>query len=176
MFLTNIRKIVRKNYGSLVEEASGGYLASRLYVGIFFGLIPVLVGGVLGYYVDLWAGFIGTLISVVGVLTGFSINSVVLLSGQVADGTYEQRKNAVRQTKDFTLYSILVGIVLLAVLTLGYLMIQVGPDFPISVSLGTITPLTAVSAFVYTILIHYLLILFFITHRLYTMVHIDAIG
>jgi len=176
MFLSNIGKIVSKNYGSLVEEAGGESPVSELYVFLFFCLVPILVGGFLGYYIDLWAGFIGTLISVVGVLTGFSINSVVLLSGHDADGIYQQREDAVRQTKDFTLYSILVGIVLLAILTLGYLMIQVGSDFPISFSNAPLEPLTAVSALVYAVLVHYLLILFFVTHRLYTMVHIDVAG
>lgn len=174
--MTNLRKIVSKNYSSLVEEAGGESPTSELYVFFFFGLLPILVGAVLGYYVELWAGFIGTLISVVGILTGFSINSVVLLSGQVADGTYQQRKDAVRQTKDFTLYSILIGIVLLAILTLGYLMTQVGADFPVSFSESLVTPLNLISATVYAVLIHYLLILFFITHRLYTMVHIDVPG
>ena len=176
MFLSNIRKIVSNNYGSLVEEAGGEPLVSKLYVCFIFGLIPVLVGGFLGYYIDLWAGFIGTLISVVGVLTGFSINSVVLLSGHDAEGIYEQRRDAVRQTKDFTLYSILVGIVLLAVLTLGYLMTQVGSDFPVTFPNAPLAPLTGVSILVYAILVHYLLILFFVTHRLYTMVHIDVAG
>jgi hypothetical protein len=176
MFLSNIGKIVSKNYMSLVEEAGGESRFPRLYVFFFFGFFPILVGALLGYYIELWAGFIGTLISVVGILTGFSINSVVLLSGHDADGIYEQRKDAVKQTKNFTLYSILIGIVLLAVLTLGYLMLQAGSDFPISFSNATITPLTAVSMSVYAILVHYLLILFFVTHRLYTMVHIGVAG
>jgi D-alanyl-lipoteichoic acid acyltransferase DltB (MBOAT superfamily) len=176
MFLSNLGKIISKNCASLVEEAGGESRFPKLYVIFFFAFLPILVGVLLGYYIELWAGFISTLISVVGILTGFSINSVVLLSGHDANGVYEQRKDAVRQTKDFTLYSILIGIVLLSALTLGYLMLQVGSDSPISFSNTPIAPLTVASISVYAILAHYLLILFFVTHRLYTMVHIDVVG
>ncbi|GAA0648858.1 hypothetical protein [Salarchaeum japonicum] len=176
MFATNLWKIVRRNYGSLVEETGVGSPASEISVAAFFGAVPILLGSWFGYAIPIWTGFIGSLVPVVGVLTGFSINSIVLLSGQSDEDSYEQRKAAIRQTKDFSLYSILVGIVLLSALTVGFLLAKANPGAQIVIFDTVVTALQIASVAVYTILIHYLIVLLLITHRLFTMVHIDAVG
>lgn len=173
MLLGNLGSIVARNYGSLIEE--GGSLA-KLRVGLLFGALPSILGVVLGYFSPLWTGIIGPLISAIGVLTGFSINAIILLSGHSAEDSYDVERRHVQQTNDFTLYSILVGFSLLIVLVIGSVIsnadfvIQEIPSGYQMVSTSQIF-----SAIVYTLICHYFVVLLSVTHRLYTLVHSDAV-
>ena len=114
------------------------------------------------------------ILSVVGVLTGFSINALVLITGHDNNESYEIKKRVVEQTQDFTLYSILSGILLIVVITFGYVATNMSYPawFPWKVSIPVVK---IASVFVYTALMHYFLILLVISHRLYTLVHGDGL-
>lgn len=176
MLLRNIGRIVTDNYDSLIDEAWGRGPASALLVIAGFGLVPVVLGLLGGYHVPVWVNFLSALISVIGVLTGFSINSIVLLTGHSESDSYSLKTKVVDQTKDYTLYSILVGIVLLITLTLGFLFVKAGFEYSITIRGFQFSILQLVSVIVYSVLAHYVLILLVITHRLYTLVHGNAIG
>lgn len=173
MLLENLWCIVTRNYASLVDE--GGSLG-KTRVFVLFGLIPALIGGVLGFYSPLWPEIIGPLISAIGVLTGFSINAIILLSGHSVEESYDLEIKHVRQTKDFTLYSILVGFSLLIVLIIGSVISNAGFIIHgVPSSLDAATGSQVLSVIVYSLICHYFLVLLSVTHRLYTLVHSDSL-
>lgn len=178
MIFGNIPKIIKRNYTSLLHEIKYSGITATVAIICIFGLVPITAGFGLGYISPLWTGLVGALISTMGVLTGFSINAVVLLSSHNKENSYEEKTNVVDQTKDFTLYSILFGIVVLGILILGFVAARAEPLFTIQVpaTIPTITGLQIVSAMVYTALIHYLIILLVISHRLYSLVHGNALN
>ncbi|OYR58757.1 hypothetical protein DJ83_14495 [Halorubrum ezzemoulense] len=140
-------------------------------------VIPLILAALFGLMTPIWTDFLGAMFSMVAVLTGFSINSLVLLNRHSQDGAYEAKTKVVDQTKDFSLYSILSGVVLLITLTLGYLIVESNiPQLVPSDWSLPITLLQGVSVVVYFILAHYLAMLLVITHRLYTLVHTDALS
>jgi hypothetical protein len=174
MLLENLQSIVVRNYTSLVDEA-GRFAKTR--VALSFGFVPIVIGVLLGYYSPLWAKIVGALISAIGVLTGFSINSIVLLTSHSKENSYHLKTKHVNQTKDFTLYSILVGLVLLAALIIGYAGTSAEIQFSsIQNWKKPITTIPILSIVIYTLLCHYFMVLLSVTHRLYTLVHSDAIG
>lgn len=178
MILRNIPRIVSDNYESLVHEAWGRGNASRLYVGLVFALIPSVIGVVLGYISPVESGLAGVLVSMVGVLTGFSINAIVLLSNHSAEDTFQQEIDAINKTRDFTLYSILVGIVLLMVLVLGLIIANSGP-LPDSLSANLSLPISGtqiLSSLIYILVVHYFVVLLVIAHRLYSLVNTPVLG
>jgi hypothetical protein len=178
MLFGNVPAIIKRNYSSLVHEVGYSGVTAKAAIVCIFGAIPVTLGVGLGYISPLWTGLVGALISAMGVLTGFSINAVVLLSNHDEDASYAEKTEVVNQTKDFTLYSILFGVIVLAVLILGFVTAKAKPlvtiQFPANVP--TITGLQIVSAVVYTALIHYLIILLVVSHRLYSLVHGNALN
>ena len=173
MLLKNVGRIVNDNYVSLSGEAWGNGVISKIYVATLFGLLPLVFGAIIGLWSPLWADFVGPLISVVGVLTGFSINAIVLLTSHSSDRSYEIKTKVVDQTKDYTLYSILVGIITLVALIIGYILAN--GDLPLVLDLG-ISTMTIVSIIVYILVFHYFLMLFVIVHRLYSLVHGNALN
>lgn len=177
MLLHNIGRIVHDNYDSLVAEAWGRGRPAQAYVGTVFIVLPIVAGVFFGLFSPLWTEFVGALVSVIGVLTGFSINSIVLLTGHSEADSYDLKTRVVNQTKDYTLYSILVGIILLVVLILGYIIANSDP-IPIIENPyhNTVSDVQIASMLIYSFLIHYFLILLVITHRLYSLVHGNAIG
>lgn len=174
MILSNLGQIVVRNYATLVRETEGTGRYPYVVVAFTFGLFPILMGIALGFTTSLWTEIVRPLLSVIGVLTGFSINALVLITGQDNSDSYEIKGRVVEQTQDFTLYSILSGILLLVVITFGYVATNMAYPawFPWKVSIPVVE---IASVFVYTALIHYFLILLVISHRLYTLVHGDAL-
>jgi cytochrome b561 len=178
MLFGNIPDIVKRNYSSLVHEVRYSGICAKVAILCIFGGIPIGIGVGLGYISPLWTGLVGALISAMGVLTGFSINAVVLLSNHNEENSYQEKTKVVNQTKDFTLYSILFGVFVLAVLIIGFVTAKAEPIFTIRVPqyIPAITALQGVSAIVYTALIHYLIILLVVSHRLYSLVHGNALN
>ena len=173
MLLENLRSIVVRNYGSLVEE---GGSSAKIRVALLFGLTPIIIGTLLGYYSPLWSEIIAPLISAIGVLTGFSINAIVLLSGNLDDDSYPLEQKHLRQTNDLTLYSILVGFCLLIVLVFGAVTANIDivlQEIPNQYRIVTATQV--LSVIVYTLTCHYFVVLLSVTHRLYTLVHSGSV-
>lgn len=173
MLLGNLRSIVARNYGSLVEEG-GAWAETR--VAFLFGLVPTTIGALLGYYSPLWGEIIAPLISAIGVLTGFSINAIVLLSGNLGDDSYPLEQKHLQQTNDLTLYSILVGFCLLIVLVFGVVTANI--DFvlqEIPAQYRIVTATQVLSVVVYSLTCHYFVVLLSVTHRLYTLVHSGSV-
>lgn len=176
MLLSNLGSIISRNFTSLVNESRGTGLYAKSKVFVTFVAVPFGLAVLFGLMTPIWTDFLGAMFSMVAVLTGFSINSLVLLNRHSQEDTYEAKTEVVNQTKDFSLYSILSGVVLLITLTLGYLIVESSLPQIIPSDLSfPITLLEGVSILVYFILAHYLAMLLVITHRLYTLVHTDAL-
>lgn len=174
MIFSNLGKIVIGNYQTLIRETEGNGLYPYIVVSFIFGIFPALLGVALGFTTSLWTEIVRPLLSVIGVLTGFSINALVLITGHDKNDAYEIKGRVVEQTQDFTLYSILSGILLLVIITFGYVALSMSYPawFPWKVSIPVVE---IASILVYTGLIHYFLILLVISHRLYTLVHGEAL-
>lgn len=169
MIIKNLGRIVSDNYESLVHEAPGNGAKSRGVVFLLLGVLPVITGLTLGYIAPIWTDIISGLISAVGVLTGFSINAIVLLANYSPEQMYRQKRKVIEQTLDFTLYSVLVGIMTLSIVVFGYILTQGQiPSFGIELP---VSKLEIVSVIVYSALAHYVVVLLVITHRLYTLIN-----
>lgn len=177
MLLSNLGSIINRSFTSLVSESRGSGWYARSKVFVVFVVVPFLLALIFGLLTPIWTDFLGAMFSMVAVLTGFSINSLVLLNRHSQEDTYDAKTRVVDQTKDFSLYSILSGVVLLISLTLGYLIVatEMPQIIPAKWS-SSITLLQGVSVVVYFLLAHYLAMLLVITHRLYTLVHTDALN
>lgn len=161
MIFKNITKIVKNHYTSLAEET--GYKpkpAGAILIIIFF-LLPAILGVVLGSEVFIWEGFISASAPVLSVLTGFSINTLVLLMRFDSKNSHQYDQSTVEKTKEFTLYSILVGVIIIIFLVFGFIITR------INLEAGKLV-LIAVSSITYALIAHYFLTLLVITHRLYS--------
>ncbi len=161
MIFQNITKIVRNHYTSLSEETGFKPRPAGFILSIVFFAIPIAVGSVLGSFVILWEGFISAAAPVLSVLTGFSINTLVLLMRFDTENSHQYDQATVEKTKEFTLYSILVGVLIIIFLVFGFVITRVGLDAGGVLIIG-------VSAATYALIAHYFLTLLVITHRLYS--------
>ena len=168
MIFKNLREIVRDHYTSLATETNYTSPYSYLIIAILFVLIPTVMGFFLAKYVTVWTGFVTVSATVLSVLTGFTVNTIVLLMRYNKDGSHPYEKKKVKQTKEFTLYTLLLGVVLLASMTVGMILSQVDNTIPSEVELVT-------SGIIYSLLIHYFLTLLMITHRFWGLVHGDVL-
>lgn len=176
MLIGNIRSIVTDNYASLVHEAKGTGKYAKSKVFLIFLLLPSVFGVFIGYTVPVWQGFISPMFPALGVLTGFSINMLVLLTGHSEEDSYNLKTEVVEQTQDFTLYSILNGVVLIAALIAAMVIMrgvlgsnQVFGLVPVEVVM------VGISILIYSLLVHYILVLVVMTHRLHSLVNIKAL-
>jgi len=135
---------------------------------LFFVAFPAVVGFTLANYVVLWSGFITASASVLSVLTGFSINTIILLMRYDKDGSHPYEQRTVRKTKEFTLYAILAGVVLIICLFFGIAISRIGGTAGSGLAF-------VVSGTVYTLMAHYFLTLLVITHRLWSLIHGDVL-
>ncbi|ERH08366.1 MAG: hypothetical protein J07HX64_00106 [halophilic archaeon J07HX64] len=134
-------------------------------MSIVFILIPTGVGFALGNHVVLWLGFITASAPVFSVLTGFSINIIVLLMWYRSNGSHPYGDRTVK--KEFTLYSILLGVVLIICLVFGLILSRI--DGTIGAEIAFVAGGT-----VYSLMAHYFLTLLIVTHRLWSLVHRDV--
>lgn len=174
VLLQNIGRIVEDNYSSLVHEAPGRGKKSQLVVFGIFGFFPATAGFLFGLASPFWTSIITALVSSIGVLTGFGINSIMLLTNAATEDMYEQKRNMVNQTLDYTLYSVLVGLLSLVVLLFGFILSEA--NIPFSMPTIPISRAQLISIVVYFALIHYFMVLFVITHRMYSLINTNAIG
>ncbi|WP_276301967.1 hypothetical protein [Halorussus lipolyticus] len=168
MIFGNIGSIVTDHYSSLGEETGLKTPFDYVFLVIVFGIIPSVIGYTLANYVIIWSGFIAASAPVLSVLTGFSINTIVLLMRYDKDGSHPYEEKTVRKTKEFTLYTILAGVLLITCLMFGYIISRINGVASLEVAFF-------VSGLVYSLLAHYFLTLFVITHRLWSLIHGDVI-
>lgn len=168
MIFGNLRSIVTDHYSSLGEETGLRTPFDYILLVILFVVLPTGIGFVLANYVVLWSGFISASAPVLSVLTGFSINTIILLMRYDNDGAHPYEERTVRKTKEFTLYSILAGVLLIICLVFGFILSRIsgaaGPDIAF-----------VVSGIVYSLMAHYFLTLLVITHRLWSLIHGDVL-
>ena len=169
MLFRNLTQIVADNYTALAGESTWPGRIAWGYVGTVFIVFPVAAGIALSFVTPIWSGLLGTLAPVFGVLTGFSINAIMLLTRHSEEDSYDLETHIVQETRKFTLYSILVGLTLIGLLV-GVLIaskstVSIPYDFTRIVSAG-----------VYTMMIHYFLTLLVITHRLHSLIEGGAIN
>lgn len=169
MLFHNLTRIVADNYTALAGESSWPDRIAWGYVTVVFIALPVTAGTALSFITPIWSGLVSTLTPVFGVLTGFSINAIMLLTRHSEEDSYSLETRLVQETRKFTLYSILVGLTLIALLV-GVLIaskstVTVQYDFTQIVSAG-----------VYTVMLHYFLTLLVITHRLHSLIEGGAIN
>lgn len=168
MIFGNIGSIITDHYSSLGEETGLKTPYDFVFLAFVFALLPIVIGFSLANYVLLWSGFIAASAPVLSVLTGFSINTIILLMRYDKDGSHPYEEKTVRKTKEFTLYSILAGVVLIICLVFGFVLSRV--DGAIGVEIAFV-----VSGIVYTLMAHYFLTLLVITHRLWSLIHGDVL-
>lgn len=168
MIFGNLRRIVSDHYSSLGEETGLSDPYDTLILAFIFGIIPLGLGFYLAIRVPLWSDFIAAAAPVLSVLTGFSINTIILLMRYNDEDGHPYEQRTVRKTKEFTLYSILLGVVIITALVFGFILTQFGQLNGISTSI-------VVSGLVYSLIGHYFLTLLVITHRLWSLIHGDAL-
>jgi hypothetical protein len=165
---TEHKNIITDHYSSLGEETNLKTPVDYVVLFIIFATVPVGIGFILARYVVLWAGFIAATAPVLSVLTGFSINTIILLMRYDNHGAHPYEERTVRKTKEFTLYSILVGVILIICLVFGFILSRV--DGRVGTEIAFV-----VSGIVYALIAHYFLTLLVITHRLWSLIHSDVI-
>lgn len=169
MLFRNLTRIVADNYTAL---AGGSRWRGRIAWGdvavVFIGL-PVVAGIVLSSVAPIWPGLLGTLTPVFGVLTGFSINAIMLLTRHSEEDSYDLETQVVQETRKFTLYSILVGLTLIGLLVCVLIASKSTISIPYDFT-------RIASASVYTMMVHYFLTLLVITHRLHSLIEGGAIN
>lgn len=168
MIFGNLTRIVSDHYVSLGQETGLSSPYSYLFLLFIFWLLPLGFGFLLAKYVTLWIGFITASATVLSVLTGFAVNTIVLLMRYDKDGSHPYEQNTVRKTKEFTLYTLLLGVVLLMSMVVGVLISQID-----GATISEIVFIT--SGLIYTMLIHYFLTLLVITHRFRGLIHADVL-
>lgn len=168
MIFGNIGSIISDHYSSLGQETGLKNPLDSIALAGIFAVFPAIVGFALANYVVLWSGFITASASVLSVLTGFSINTIILLMRYDKDGSHPYEQRTVRKTKEFTLYAILAGVVLIICLVFGIVVSRIG---------GTAGSGLAfiVSGIVYSLMAHYFLTLLVITHRFWSLIHGDVL-
>lgn len=175
MIFSNLGKIVEDHYRALEEESGYKPFFSRSIILFVFVIIPATIGSIFALYETLWPNFVIASATVFGVLTGFSINTLVLLLRYNDDEGYPLEKRTVQKTREFTLYTILIGIVILMVLLFGYLLIQISIE-EISIGNFVLDIEFLISVFAYGLILHYFLTILTITHRLRTLIHGGALS
>jgi hypothetical protein len=168
MIFGNIGRIVSDHYSSLGQETGLKNPYDYLFLIIVFVIFPAVVGFTLANYVVLWSGFIAASAPVLSVLTGFSINTIILLMRYDEDGSHPYEEKTVRKTKEFTLYSILAGVALIICLVFGFILSRI--DGAVGAEIAFV-----VSGIVYSLMAHYFLTLLVITHRLWSLIHGDVL-
>lgn len=160
MIFRNLRRIVSDHYKSLAKETSLVYPVDYLVLAFIFAIVPLGIGSIIAYYVPIWQDLFSVAATVVTILTGFSFNTLILLLRYSDPNGHTFQQKFVNQTRKFTLYSILIGIIITISLVFGYVAFvpaeNIGGKF-----------LFAVSTAIYSILVHYFLSLLVITHRLW---------
>lgn len=168
MIFGNLTSIVNDHYSSLGEETGWRHPFDKFLLVVIFGVLPLVVGFPLGFRVPVWSEFIAASASVLSVLTGFSINTIILLMRYNGENNHPYEQRTVQKTKEFTLYSILLGVVIIIALVFGFILTKFG-------SLGGLTVAKLISGGIYSLIAHYFLTLLVITHRLWTLIQGDAI-
>lgn len=168
MIFGNIGSIISDHYSSLCQETGLKKPVDYFVLAVIFVAFPVLVGFSLANYVVLWSGFVTASASVLSVLTGFSINTLILLMRYNKDGSHPYEQRTVRKTKEFTLYAILSGVVLIICLVFGIVVSRIGGSAGSELAF-------VISGIVYSLMAHYFLTLLVITHRFWSLIHGDVI-
>lgn len=161
MLFKNISKIIGNHYESLAEETGYNKKPALFVILFIFFILPLSLGSILGYHATIWGGFISSSAPVLSVLTGFSINTLVLLMRYDKKNSHQYDQATVEKTKEFTLYSILVGVLIITFLVFGFITTRIDTSY------GEVLA-TGVSVITYSLIAHYFLTLFVITHRLYS--------
>jgi hypothetical protein len=168
MIFGNIGSIISDHYSSLGQETGLKNPFDYVFLAVVFVAFPAVVGFALANYVVVWSGFITASASVLSVLTGFSINTIILLMRYDKDGSHPYDQKTVRKTKEFTLYAILAGVVLIICLVFGIVVSRIGGAAGSGLAF-------VVSGIVYSLMAHYFLTLLVITHRLWSLIHGDVL-
>ena len=168
MIFGNIGSIISDHYSALSQETGLKKPLDYLVLAIIFVAFPGIVGFGLANYVVLWSGFITASASVLSVLTGFSINTIILLMRYDKDGSHPYEQRTVKKTKEFTLYAILSGVILIICLVFGIVVSRIGGAAGSGLSF-------VVSGIVYSLMAHYFLTLLVITHRFWSLIHGDVL-
>lgn len=168
MLVANLWDIVKDHYASAVDASKWNGGVAKFHVFILFAALPLIVGITLGYFSPLWGGMLQILITVLGVLTGFSINSLVLLMRHSTEDSYNLESRMVDTARDYCLYAVLVGLILIVASLVGFALSKSAIDFHRNVKIAS-------SVVLYTIVAHYFATFGVLTHRFYTLINGDAI-
>jgi hypothetical protein len=168
MIFSNLWRIITDHYTSLSDETGLGNPYDTTVLVFVFAIFPLVLGFGLATQVPLWSDFIAAAAPVLSVLTGFSINTIILLMRYNGEDGHPYEQRTVRKTKEFTLYSILLGVIIIIALVFGFILTRFSQIMGVSVTI-------LVSGLVYGLIGHYFLTLLVITHRLWSLIHGDAI-
>jgi hypothetical protein len=164
MLFQNLSKIIRGHYSALDRGNAFTPVISKAVIFFIFFAIPAAIGSILGIISPLTTNIVAPFVTVLGVLTGFSINAVLLLFRYSEDKSYEEEIQVVEQTREVTLYSVFIGIVLVACMLVAAVLTQSDLFF------GELIEKTG-SILIYAATMHYFITLLVIVHRLYSLLH-----
>lgn len=165
MGLFSIFPIICEHYRSLVSDSS------KIRTIFIFGIIPLTVSSLLILRgVNITNSLAEVLIPAVSVLIGFSINAMLLLIGRVSDGTTEREQKLIENTRNHTMYAVIIGLATL-VLVVGFLVTSGRNMVPVDFSLRPFA-----SFVLYTLLGHYIISLYLLPARFYAIAENVEIG
>lgn len=165
MGLYSIRPIISAHYQTVISESN-----SKLKVWGVFIFLPIVFAVISGvvFNVSITSGVVVTIISILAILIGFSINAVFLLIDHAKDDPSELEQELLENTRNITLYAIIFGIFTLSFAGLVLLSINNDTLFSDGVLL------LVVSSVLYASLAHYILTLLLLPARLYVIVETSS--
>lgn len=164
MGLFSIRPIVNAHRESLSDESN-----SEHKVKFWFYILPALIAAFLVLLkIFITSSFALAVISMIAILIGFSVNAIVLLMDHVDEDMSSDEEKLVEGLRNLTLYSIIVGLVLLLLTGLS-LLATTNDLFE-----GCWIARAIVSFLLFTGLSHYLITLFLLPARLYVVVESET--
>ena len=106
MGLFSLVKIVEAHYRTLLEESN-----SQLKVWFLFAILPMIIS-IIPIQFDMFinSSMMTTIVSMLAILIGFSINAVFILIDSYPDETSNDLDLLFEGTRNITLYSIIFGI------------------------------------------------------------------
>lgn len=164
MGLFSLLKIAEAHYKTLVDESN-----SKWKIILLFLILPVTIsGGLLWFGLFITSDVMTTIISMLAILIGFSINAVFILIDSYPDETTRDIELLFVGTRNITLYSIVFGITTLLLSGL-VLVIVLNNNLGLSDSLMAI-----ISSVIFIMVFHYFVTLLLLPARLYAIVEIRS--
>lgn len=164
MGLFSIRKIVRVHYSTIIDESN----TKRKVFFVFLGVPVIIAFLAMLFSVGATTNLMMAVVSMLAILIGFSINAVFLLMSGGSENPTPDEKELFENTRNITLYSIIVG--LFSLVLAGLVLTGISNN----VLLAGDKLLILLSGILFFLLVHYVITLFLLPARLYVIVELSV--